>query len=606
MTADSCQPIRQPDYALPIEDYALIGDCRSGALVGKDGSIDWLCWPRFDSDACLSALLGTSRQGHWRIGPANAARSVHRRYRDDTLLLETEFELDSGTVRILDYMPIGVSHSSVVRIVEGRQGLVPMQLRLLLLFDFGSATPWLTEHADGHGVTAVAGVNCVVLRADAALEVREGNIQSAFGIAAGERLRFTLTWGPSHLDPPPPPDVEATLRDTQAFWQDWAARCQYHGEWRNLVVRSLLTLKALTYQPTGGIVAALTTSLPEYPGGTRNWDYRYCWLRDATMTLNVLMRCGYYDEAAAWSAWVQRAVAGDPEELQIMYGIAGERRLLEWTPQWLIGYQGAAPVRIGNAASGQLQIDVYGEIIGSMYSARAHLPVTQSSWPMVIRFMVCLEKVWQQPDESIWEVRGGRKQFTYSKIMAWVAFDRAIRAATEDADFDFPEVLEHWKELRTQIHEYTCAHCFNKTLNIFTQSPDTDEVDASLLSIPLSGFLPIDDPRVQGTIAAIERELMLDGLVVRYRTDRIDDGMPSGEGTFLACSFWLAEVWSKQGRLAEARTLFTRLAALCNDVGLLSEEYAPKLGRQLGNFPQALSHLALISTALALEEKVTD
>jgi GH15 family glucan-1,4-alpha-glucosidase len=585
---------------LPIEDYALIGDCLTGALVGKDGSIDWLCWPRFDSGACFAALLGDSRHGRWLLAPTDPGAPVSRAYRGDTLILETVFKTAAGSVAVIDFMPIGLEASSVVRIVEGRGGQVAMHMHLALRFDYGSATPWVTQLDDGAGVCAVLGPNIVTLRAPLPVQGQGQATVAQFTVAPGDRAVFTLTWGPSHLPPPARIDASAALEGTAAFWSEWASRCQYQGGWRKPVLRSLLTLKALTYAPTGGIVAALTTSLPERLGGSRNWDYRYCWLRDATLTLVALMEGGYYDEALAWRVWLQRSVAGNPDELQIMYGIAGERILTEWMPKWLPGYQGAAPVRVGNAASEQLQLDVYGEVIGALHQARTRdLASPVSGWDIQTEFIAHLETIWNLPDDGIWEVRGGRRQFTHSKVMAWVALDRSISDATA---FNFPAPLDRWRQTRDLMHAEICAKGFDSTRNAFTQSFGSPDLDASLLLIPQTGFLPVTDPRVAGTIRAIEQDLLVDGFVLRYRTDAGTDGLPPGEGAFLPCSFWLADAYSRQGRHAEARALFERLVNLSNDVGLLTEEYDPRAGRLVGNFPQAFSHLALISSALTLQD----
>jgi GH15 family glucan-1,4-alpha-glucosidase len=584
------------DPPRPIEDYAIIGDCRSGALVGSGGSIDWLCWPRFDSGACFAALLGTSRHGRWLIAAANARARTSRRYRGDTLVLETMFETDAGAVAIVDFMPIGGENSSLVRLVEGRRGRLSMNMELIIRFDYGAATPWVTQLEGGGGLSAVAGPNRAVLHTAVELVGRDKATHAGFEVAAGERVSFALTWGPSDQPAPPPFDTSAALARTEAHWQEWSGRCQYAGEWRAPVLRSLLTLKALTFAQTGGIVAALTTSLPEQLGGTRNWDYRYCWLRDATLTLIALMEGGYYDEARAWRQWLQRAIAGSAEELQIMYGLAGERLLVEWTPEWLPGYQGAAPVRIGNGAAGQLQLDVYGEVVSALHHARAkEITPPQAAWPVGLELIEHLESIWQDPDDGIWEVRGGRRQFTHSKVMAWVAMDRVIRDVEH---FGLSAPVDRWRGVRDRIHAEVCARGFDAERNTFTQSYGSPDLDASLLLIPQTGFLPIDDPRITGTIAAIERELLVDGFVLRYRTEHGGDGLPPGEGAFLPCSFWLVDAYALQGRTAEAHALFERLLGLANDVGLLSEEYDTRARRLVGNFPQAFSHLALIGSAL--------
>ena len=586
----------QGDLPLQIEDYALIGDCLTGALVGRNGSIDWLCWPRFDSGACLAALLGTSRNGRWLITAADLQTKVTRTYRGDTMVLETLHSTPDGEAAVIDFMPMGRSESSIVRRVEGRRGHVAMHMQLFLRFDYGSATPWVTQLEDGNGISAIAGPNLVVLRTSAELRGQDMATVADFTVTEGEWVDFLLTWGPSHLPTPLAFDAGVALTQTETFWSDWSKRCKHLGEWAGPVMRSLLTLKALTYAPTGGIVAALTTSLPEQLGGARNWDYRYCWLRDATLTLIALMEGGYYEEAQAWRSWLHRTVAGNPDELQIMYGIAGERQLVEWTPSWLPGYQGASPVRIGNAAAGQLQLDVYGEVSDALHLARkGGLAEPQTAWPMQRLIIEHLISIWEQPDDGIWEVRGGRRHFTHSKVMAWVALDRAVRDA-ETYGFEAP--LDNWRQVRNHMHAEICLKGFDRAKNTFTQSFGGPELDASLLLIPIVGFLPANDPRMIGTVTAIERELLVDGFVLRYRTEAGADGLPPGEGAFLPCSFWLADVYRLQGRHSEARTLFERLISLANDVGLLSEEYDPHAKRQVGNVPQAFSHLALIGTAL--------
>ena len=599
MTADSPTV---PDLPLAIEDYALVGDCVSGALVGRNGSIDWLCWPRFDSDACFAALLGTSEHGRWKIAPAGAVTTVKRRYRGETLVLETLFETETGSAALIDFMPIGAERngSSLVRVVEGRSGSVDMTMHLTLRFDYGQSVPWVTRLPDGSGLSAIAGPNAVVLRTGVPLDSDGLATVAAFTVTAGERVAFCLAHGPSHRPLPKPVDAGKALERAERWWLRWSKRCRYRGRWREAVMRSLITLKALTFAPTGGIVAALTTSLPEQPGGPRNWDYRYCWLRDATLTLMAMMAAGYEEEATAWRAWLLRAVAGSPEQIQIMYGIAGERRLAEWTVDGLPGYLGAAPVRIGNAASDQVQLDVYGEVIDAVHQARHDdLAPAPSGWALQVALVEHLEAIVGEPDEGIWEVRGGRRHFTYSKVMAWVAFDRTLKDAERFGLDDAP--LERWRGVRDRLHAEICARGFDTGRNTFVQSYGGQELDASLLLIPVVGFLPADDPRVAGTVAAMERELDADGLVLRYRTADGVDGLPPGEGAFLACSFWLADVYCLQHRREEAEALFERLIALTNDVGLLAEEYDPREQRQLGNFPQAFSHLALVNTALALD-----
>ena len=592
------EPETQP---LRIEDYALIGDCRTGALVGINGSIDWLCWPRFDSEACLAALLGTSKNGRWLIAPAQEAIRVTRSYRSHTMVLETIFETAEATVAIIDFMPAGGDPSSIVRRVEGRRGSTAMHMHLRLRFDYGSSTPWVTKLADGTGIGAIVGANFVALRTSVPMEGEDHATIAKFTVEEGQSTDFCLTWGQSNLPPPEPIDTAQALEETEEYWRTWSERCQYKGRYREEVLRSLLTLKALTYAPTGGIVAAVTTSLPEQLGGSRNWDYRYCWLRDATLTLIALMQGGYTEEAEAWRDWLHRAIAGNPDELQIMYGIAGERRLIEWSPSWLPGYQGASPVRIGNAASEQLQLDVYGEVMGALSIARhAGLAEPEEAWPMQVRFIEHLEAIWDQPDDGIWEVRGDRRHFTHSKVMAWLAVDRALRDAES---FDMAAPLDRWRALRDHMHAVICERGFDTKLNSFVQSFGSTALDASLLLIPQTGFLPADDPRVAGTIEAIERDLLVDGFVLRYRTETGTDGLPPGEGAFLPCSFWLADAYALQGRNDKAGVLFERLIALSNDVGLLSEEYDPGAGRLVGNMPQAFSHLALIGTALNMQHR---
>jgi GH15 family glucan-1,4-alpha-glucosidase len=581
---------------LRIEDYALIGDCLTGALVGRNGSIDWLCWPRFDSDACFAALLGTSHNGRWRIAPADGSAKVSRSYRDCTMILETVFDTAEGQVALIDFMPVGRPESSVVRRVEGRRGTVAMHMQMLLRFGYGTAIPWVTQLDDGRGIKAVAGPDQVVLRALVELKGADKSTVADFTVAAGNCVDFVLTWNPSHLPPTLAFDSETALQETEAFWREWSGRCTYQGTYRETVLRSLVTLKALTFVPTGGIVAAPTTSLPEQPGGPRNWDYRFCWLRDATLTLVALMEGGYYKEAQAWREWLHRAVAGNPDDLQIMYGIAGERRLLEWTAAWLPGYEDSAPVRVGNAASEQLQLDTYGELMGAISLARrGGLAEHPSAWSMQSLFIEHLAGIWDQPDDGIWEVRGGRRHFTHSKVMAWLAVHRSVKDA-ETYGLDAP--LDRWRALRDRMHTEICEKGFDRELNSFTQSFGSKQLDASLLLIPMVGFLPIDDPRVEGTIAAIEQALVVDGFVLRYRTEAGADGLPAGEGAFLPCSFWLADAYGMQGRTDEAVALFERLIGLANDVGLLAEEYDPRVKRQVGNFPQAFSHLALINAVL--------
>ncbi len=582
---------------LAIEDYGLIGDCRSCALVGRNGSIDWLCWPRFDSPACFAALVGDDGNGRWLIAPKHAAE-VTRSYRDGGLVLETVFKTEGGTVALIDFMAIGAPDPTIVRIVEGRGGAVEIAMELVLRFDYGSAIPWVTRSDHGEGVVAIAGPSLVALHGKVPLHGRDMKTVASFRLPAGERRAFTLSWRPSHLPPPGVIDAEQALAETERYWNDWAGRLAFDGPDLEAVRRSLVTLKALTYSDTGGIVAAATTSLPEQLGGSRNWDYRFCWLRDATLTLFALMRGGYYEEAGAWRDWLHRSVAGSPDQIQIMYGLAGERQLQEWLVPWLAGYQGAAPVRIGNAAAGQLQLDVYGEMIGALHQARmSNLKMPRQGWSLQRSLVENLETIWSQPDEGMWEVRGGRKHFVASKVACWAALDRSIADAER---FHLPAPLERWKRLRQVIHDDVCEKGFSAEKNSFKQSYEEDGLDASLLLLPAMRFLPIEDPRIAGTIAAVERELLQDGFVLRYRTEAGVDGLAGDEGAFLACSFWLADAYVMQGRITEARALFDRLLTLRNDLGLLSEEYDSRAGRQVGNFPQAFSHTALISTASRL------
>ena len=584
-----------------IEDYGLIGDLQTAALVSRHGCIDWLCFPRFDSGACFAALLGDEENGRWSLQPASGITSTERRYRGDTLVLETELACDEGVVRLIDFMPPRGEAPDVVRIVEGVEGTVPMKMRLSIRFDYGSIVPWVRRREEG--VHAVAGPDALFLATPVDLVGRNFHTEADFDIAPGERVPFVLTWYPSNRPSPERVDAEQALVDTESFWREWVTDCVHVGRFREPLVRSLVTLKALTYAPTGGIVAAATTSLPEALGGVRNWDYRYCWLRDATLTLLALVRAGYEDEARAWRDWLLRAIAGRPGEVQIMYGIAGERRLTELELEWLDGYEGSRPVRIGNAASGQLQLDVYGEVADALYHARqAGIGASPDAWALNKKLLEWLEDGWRQPDEGIWEVRGPRRHFVHSKVMAWVAFDRAVRSVEE---YEREGPVDRWRQLRDEIHDDVCREGFSEKLGAFTQSYGMDRLDASLLMIPLVGFLPADDERVVGTVAAIERELVEDGLVARYRADEENtgvDGLPPGEATFLPCSFWLAQVYAMQGRLDEAETLFERLLGLRNDLGLLSEEYDVEAGRLVGNFPQAFTHLTLVDAALTLAE----
>jgi GH15 family glucan-1,4-alpha-glucosidase len=582
-----------------IEDYALLGDCETAALVSRDGSIDWLCWPRFDSGACFAALLGNSEHGCWRLAPRDAQAKSTRRYRGDTLILDTEFTSGDGAVTVTDFMPLRGPMADLVRIVRGRRGRVAMRSEILLRFNYGSSIPWVTR-IDEHAVRAIAGPDMVMIRSSVPLRGEGFATVSDFSVGEDEVACFTMTYGPSHRAPPPSVDAQKALADTEAFWNAWAARCSYRGDAPDAVMRSLVTLKALTYAPTGGIVAAPTTSLPEHPGGTRNWDYRYCWLRDATLTLLSLMDAGYFDEAAAWRDWLLRAAAGNPADLQIMYGLAGERHLMEWEVSWLSGYENSRPVRIGNAAYSQLQLDVFGEVLDALHHARLHGLTGDDGWNLQKALVNYLESVWDEPDRGIWEVRGPNQHFTHSKVMAWVALDRAIKTA-EQLSLHGP--LDRWRSLRARIHREVCERGFNTSMNSFVQAYGSKQLDASLLLIPLVGFLSPTDARVHGTVDAIQRRLVADGLVYRYDSELTDDGLPPGEGAFLACSFWLADNLALIGRRDEARALFEQLVGLANDVGLLAEEYDPRAKRMLGNFPQAFSHVALVDAALNLSAR---
>jgi GH15 family glucan-1,4-alpha-glucosidase len=579
-----------------IEDYAIIGDCHTAALVARDGSIDWLCLPRFDGGACFAALLGKPEHGRWLLAPAGEVRAVNRHYRDGTLVLETDFETADGAVTVIDCMPPRSSEPDVIRIVVGKRGQVRMRMQLIIRFDYGSIVPWVRSTADG--IRAVAGPDTLVLHAGVDVHSKDFRTEAEFTVAPGQTVPFGLVWHPSHEPAPATIDPEKIVQHTEQWWRDWSDRCIYRGPYREMVVRSLITLKALTYAPTGGIVAAPTTSLPEQLGGERNWDYRYCWLRDATFTLYALMLGGYTDEACAWREWLLRAVAGKPSELSLMYGLAGERRLTEFELRWLPGYAGSTPVRIGNAACEQFQLDVYGELMDAMHLARRHgLAADDNAWRMQCTLIDFLESAWSEPDNGLWEIRGPKRHFTHSKVMAWVAFDRMVKAVER---FGVEGPVERWRRLRSTIHEEICRKGFDAGRNTFVQYYGATELDASLLMMPLVGFLPARDPRVSGTVAAIERDLLVDGFVQRYRTDPDLDALPPGEAAFLVCSFWLADNYAMLGRDDDARRLFARLLGLCNDVGLLSEGYDPKNQRLLGNFPQALSHLALVNTACNL------
>jgi GH15 family glucan-1,4-alpha-glucosidase len=585
----------------PIEDYGLIGDLQTAALVSREGAIDWLCAPRFDSGAMFAALLGDAENGHWTLQPAGEFRSPRRRYVQDSLVLESELETPSGAVRLIDFMPPRGEAPDVVRIVEGVRGRVEMRMELALRFDYGSIVPWV-RNLDGH-LVGVAGPDAVSLVTPVPLEGRDLRTYAEFSVGEGDRVPFVLTWFASHEGLPKVAEPEQALRDSLAYWEDWARRCTYPDPWHDDVHRSLVTLKALTYAPTGGIVAAPTTSLPEAIGGVRNWDYRYTWLRDATMTLLTMLQAGYVDEAGSWRDWLLRAIAGSPAKLQIMYGIAGERRLDEYELSWLDGYEGSTPVRVGNTACHQLQLDVYGEVMDALYQARVNgLEPSDDAWALCRRLLDWLETGWREEDEGIWEVRGPRRHFTHSKVMAWVAFDRAVRF-TERFDRDGP--ADRWRRSREEVKEEILERAWSPELQAFTQSFGSDRLDAALLLMPLVGFLPADDERIVGTVAAIRRDLDRDGLVERYRADEENvhvDGLPPGEGVFLPCSFWLVEVLALQGKRKEAVELFERLLSLRNDLGLLSEEYDPERRRLVGNFPQAFTHVALIDAALGLSD----
>ncbi|MGN6084444.1 glycoside hydrolase family 15 protein [Trinickia sp.] len=587
-----------------IEDYAFVGDGHTAALISRDGSVDWLCWPRFDSAACFAALLGSEQHGSWRLAPefepdAQPRRGTcSRRYRGETLILETDHETPDGAVTVIDFMPPGNGRSELVRIVVGKRGKVPMRMSLTLRFDYGLSVPWVTRLKHGGGIKAVVGPDTVVLRTPVELHGENMHTVATFTVSEGERIPFVLAYSASHQRLPPAKDPFELLEHTERYWREWIAQCGVQGRYAEPIRRSLITLKALAYKPTGGIVAAPTTSLPERLGGSRNWDYRFCWLRDATITLLALMRCGFYDEARAWRIWLERALAGSPAQAQIMYGVAGERRLPETDVPWLPGYEGASPVRVGNKAVGQLQLDVYGEVMNALHLARVGgLHADEAVWALQCVMLDHLETIWTEPDEGLWEVRSGPRQFTFSKVMAWVAFDRAIRSAEK---FKLPGPIDRWRVQRDRIHADVCDKGWSDERQTFTQVYGGDELDASLLLMPLVGFLPPDDPRIESTVAAIERDLTFEGFIRRYRTHKVDDGLPPGEGTFLACTFWMVDNLALQGRMDEAHALYERLVGLTNDVGLLSEEYDPQTRRFTGNFPQAFSHVALVHTGLNL------
>jgi GH15 family glucan-1,4-alpha-glucosidase len=589
--------------AVLIEDYALLGNCRTAALVARDGSLDWLCFPRFDAPACFAALLGDSDNGRWKIAPTDPKAQSRRRYRDGTLILETLFATDTGRAMLVDFMPMDVE-SSVVRVVIGLEGTVDFSMDLAIRFDYGSTVPWV-EKREPHLMTAVAGPDMLVLHTPAELHPLDHHTESLFTVKAGQRLGFALAWQASHEPVREAFDIEQALQQTETYWREFSDRCPDVGPWSAQVKRSLITLKAMTYAPTGGIVAAVTTSLPEQLGGERNWDYRFCWLRDATMTLLAFMNLGYYEEATAWRNWLLRSVAGNPEQVQIMYGLGGERRLPEYQLPWLSGYENSRPVRVGNAAATQMQLDVYGEVADAMTQAlKSGLPRLPRSTEIQKVIMPFLENVWHLPDAGIWEIRSEPRHFTHSKVMAWVSFDRNAGVLTNS---DNPEDRErglHYRQIADEIHADVCKNGYDPELGSFVQTYGGKELDASLLQIALTGFLPVDDPRVAGTVAQIEKSLMQDGLLLRYDNERSTDGVSGSEGTFLVCSFWLADVYVLQGRDQEASDLFDRLCGLCNDVGLLAEQYDPRAGRMLGNFPQAFSHIGIINTALNLHRVV--
>jgi GH15 family glucan-1,4-alpha-glucosidase len=582
---------------MDIEDYALIGDCETAALVGRDGSIDWLCWPRFDSDACFAALLGTHEHGHWRIAPQHPEARISRRYRPRTLILETRLETPEGVATLIDFMPPRGRYSNVVRIVVGERGRVAMATKVVFRFGYGAIVPWMTRMEDGT-YRAIAGPDMVLLRTPVHLRGENLTTVGTFSVAAGDTISFVLTHCSSTHPPPAARDPTSSLEATEAFWLDWTGKCSADGPWHDAVIRSLITLKALTYAPTGGIVAAPTTSLPERLGGTRNWDYRFCWLRDATLTLLAMMHAGIYWEAQAWREWMLRAVAGSADQIQPLYGISGERRMNEWIVPWLPGFNNSRPVRVGNDAYRQFQLDVFGEVMDANHQARrSGLATTESGWRVQVAMLDHLARVWFEPDEGIWEIRAERRHFTYSKVMAWVAFDRAIKSVET---FGLEGPVARWRKLRTQIFAEVCERGFDAEIGSFVQSYGSKQVDASLLLLPTVGFLPVSDRRISGTVSAIEQRLLVDDFVLRYETSEALDGLAPGEGVFLACSFWLVDVYVLQGRREDAERLFKRLMGLCNDVGLLSEEYDPAARRLIGNFPQAFSHVGLINSAFNL------
>jgi len=584
-----------------IEDYGLIGDCETAALVGRDGSIDWLCWPTFDSDACFAALLGTHKHGRWLIAPVEEITATSRRYWDNTLILQTRFETADGAVDLIDFMPPRGNASDVVRLVRGVRGRVSMHMQLVIRFGFGFDIPWVKKSEDGSALLAICGQDRTVLRTPVETRGEDLTTVADFEVGEGDTVPFVLTYGPSHLPVPKPIDPAYALKDTEAFWTEWCSHCTYQGEYRDLVMRSLITLKAQTYAPTGGIVAAPTTSLPEKLGGARNWDYRFCWLRDATFTLLALMNSGYTEEASAWHHWLLRAAAGSPANMQIMYGIMGQRRLLEWEAVWLPGYEGARPVRVGNAAYAQLQLDVYGELIDAFHQWRmAKLELDETSWSLECTVLEHLSERWDQPDHGIWERRGAGRHYVLSKVMTWVAFDRGIKSAEI---FGFKAPLAKWRELRETIHLDVCTKGFDPALNAFVESYGSKMLDASILLLPSVGFLPPEDPRVRGTLQAVERHLMRDGFVLRHDPREVEK--QPAEGAFLACTLWLADAYVLAGEFAKAQDLFARVVAITNDLGLLAEEFDTLARRQTGNFPQALTHIALINTAHNLSAAMT-
>ncbi|MDP9195595.1 MAG: glycoside hydrolase family 15 protein [Pseudomonadota bacterium] len=583
--------------ALRIEDYALIGDCESAALVGRNGSIDWLCWPRFDSPACMAALLGGPDNGHWKIAPADATAAVTRQYLKDTLILETRFRTAEGEVALIDFMPQRGQNIDLVRIVRGISGKVPMRMDIVLRFDYGLTVPWVSRRSSGD-LTAVAGPHRITLSTPVAINSEDYSSYSEFVVSAGQEIPFVLTHSPSHLPVPAADDPLQALVETEAFWMEWSSRCKATGPWAETIRRSLLILKALTYRPTGSIVAAPTTSLPEWIGGARNWDYRYCWLRDSAFLLLAFMDSGYLEEAHAWRDWLIRAVAGSPRQMQIMYGLGGERFLPEQEIRWLPGYENSRPVRIGNGAASQRQLDVYGEVADVLFLAHRYgVERIGKDWSLLCNLLDHLAEIWREPDEGIWEVRQGRSHFTHSKVMSWVAFDRGVRLVEE---FGFEGPVDTWRAIRQEIHDEVCMRAWNPDRNSFVQAYGSDQLDASVLLMPAVGFIAATDPRMVSTVKAIEDNLMEDGLVMRYRPDQVDEALWPKEGTFLICSFWLCDVLILQGRTQDARRLFEKLLGLCNDLGLLSEEYDPESGRMLGNFPQAYSHIGILTTALNL------